>query len=97
MKFIKLTVCLLCMNLSFSQSQSFVRLNFLDYYIEKDFFVKSYAEAEQQCEMIETTLAIVNTKEIQDFLLDNIGNLTGEIQMYGTDGAGPSKKTVKRN
>ena len=60
----------------FSIAQTFLQFGSHEYYIERNNAVESYAEAEKKC--LQATLAVVNTKAINDFLEKKIGVLTGK-------------------
>ena len=59
--------------------QTFHRLASKEYHIEVKSYVRSYSEAVDECAQINATLAIVNSQAIRDFLVNNIGNLTGKF------------------
>ena len=61
-----------------SLSQTFLPHGSYEYYIEKNNPVWSYSEAEGKCSASNATLAVVNTKEIRNSLVREIGNLTGK-------------------
>ena len=63
-----------------SQAQSFLTFNSYQYYIETNDEVRSYSAAAEQCSQKNATLAVVNTPEIGEFLVENIGNLRGMAQ-----------------
>ena len=59
--------------------QTFHRLGAKEYYVEVQNSVRDYSEAVEECARINSTLAIVNSQDIQDFLVNIIGNLTGKF------------------
>ena len=59
--------------------QTFHRLGSKEYYVEVQNSVRDYSEAVEECARINSTLAIVNSQDIQDFLVNIIGNLTGKF------------------
>ena len=65
-------------------SQSFHRLGSKEYYVELQSSVRNYSDAVDKCAQMNTTLAIVNSQAIQDFLVNKIGNLPGKIAKYVT-------------
>ena len=61
-----------------SNSQAFVPNGSYEYYIERNNPVWSYSEAEGKCNASNATLAVVNTEDIRNYLVREIGNLTGK-------------------
>ena len=59
--------------------QTFHRLDSKEYYVEVQNSVRDYSEAVEKCARINATLAIVNSQDIQVFLVNNTGNLTGKF------------------
>ena len=49
-----------------------------EYYIEKDNFVKGVKKAEQKCAQRNAKLAVINSQEIENFLIPKIGTLAGK-------------------
>ena len=62
----------------FSASQAFFSFGSYEYYVERNNPVWSYSEAEEKCNAIQATLAVVNTEDIRNFLVKRIGHLTGK-------------------
>ena len=60
----------------FSTSQKFFSFGANEYYVEKNNPVESYSEAEGRCNASNAILAVVNTKNISNFLAEKIGNLS---------------------
>ena len=61
-----------------SLSQTFLPFGSYEYYIERNNPVWSYSEAERKCNARNTTLAVVNRKDIRNHIVVEIGNLTGK-------------------
>ena len=59
--------------------QTFHRLDSKEYYVEVQSSVRNYSQAVEECARINAALAIVNSQAIQDFLVNNTGNLTGKF------------------
>ena len=66
----------------FSILQTFVPFGFFEYYIETNNPVGSFTEAEEKCNASQATLAVVKTKEIRDFLVREIGEISGECRRH---------------
>ena len=52
-----------------------------EYFVEKQFFVRNYLQAEQQCAQANATLAMVNSQNITNFLVQLIGSPTGKYSI----------------
>ena len=63
---------------NYSILQTFTSFGSYEYYIERNNPVWSYSEAEGKCNASNATLAVVNTENIRDHLVREIGNLTGK-------------------
>ena len=61
-----------------SLSQTFLPFGSYEYYIERNNPVWSYSESEGKCNASNATLAVVNTEDIRNHLVVEIGNLTGK-------------------
>ena len=60
--------------------QTFVEFGPYQYYIERNNSVKSYFQAESRCgNMSGATLVMIKTKEVNDFLIEKIGNFSGKL------------------
>ena len=66
-----------CNSVTLAQSILFRPFGTKEYYIENNSFVRTYAQAEETCNASGATLALVNRMEIGQFLLGQIGNITG--------------------
>ena len=68
--------------ISSTASQSFVQFGSYEYYVERKNPVKSYSVAESRCRsMKNATLAVVNRKEINDFLIKELGKFRGKVSV----------------
>ena len=59
---------------------SFTAFGEYEYFVDNR-VVSSYSAAEQQCAQADATLAIVNSQNITNFLVQQIGNLSGEYSI----------------
>ena len=48
-----------------------------EYYVEKNHYVTNYTQAEELCRQRNAELAVVTTIGVKNFLVEKIGNLTG--------------------
>ena len=55
-----------------SYGQQFVPFQSMKYFIEKEYAVTSYSEAEESCQNKSANLAVVNSQKIQEFLVQKI-------------------------
>ena len=60
-------------------SNEFYPFGDYEYYVEKSTSVKSYTEAETECENKSSTLVIINTDEIRNFLVNHIGTSLSKL------------------
>ena len=76
-RFIKCILLLLLTKTVTPQFYTFPQCTFFDYYIEQNFTVSNFTEAQLQCQSKEALLVVINTREINNFLVEKIENLTG--------------------
>ena len=69
-------ISLLLLFFVYDSKAQFLRFGSKEYYIGRNTFVRSYEAAEEQCLNLESTLAVVNSEEVERFLVEQIGNLT---------------------
>ena len=71
-----------CTPAAIAQSTLFRPFRSKEYYIESNSFVRTYTQAEETCKALGATVALVNRMEIGQFLLIEIGNITGSSFIF---------------
>ena len=71
-----------CTSAAIAQPTLFRPFRSKEYYIENNSFVRTYAQAEETCNASGAIVALVNRMEIGQFLLREIGNITGSYIIF---------------
>ena len=73
-----------CISVTIVQSTLFRPFGNKEYYIENNSFLRTYAQAEEKCNASKAIVALVNRKEIGQFLLEEIRDTIGSFISFET-------------